>query len=509
MAMCSFADQFSMFDVTPLENLFIEEYMLRAPGDYVKVYIYGLRLCYHPVKDASVTSIARALGLEEKTVMDAFAYWERMHVLRRTGDTPPSYCYYNLKEAKLSGRGSDGDVPLADRQFNIALQELFQERILQAQDYDRTYRWMDDMHFKPEVVLMLVKYCIDHSGRGVKVAFSTIEKEAVRWAKAGATTLDAAEEHLRTLSVQYEGAQRVLRHMGLNRAPTVDEERLYAKWAQEWGFSLDAILYACSETTKISKPNFAYVDKVLENMYKKQLGTSADMAAAQKSRSDAMRPVREVLEALGEKSVAPTEDLAVLYAGWLGMGFTHEAILMAARQAMRRGKHTMEDVGVLLQAWAKQALYTPEAIEAYLTRRRQNVQRLRTLFEVAGISREPTTADIRLMENWRAQGYELEVLTIAAESARGAGNPMLYISRVVDNWAAKGIVTPEAARAEHEKWVEGLRQRPAESAADPSAAEQSAPRPSKEVGAHRFGQRSYTDEELAELLYTDLDELNS
>ena len=85
MAMCSFADRFSMFDVTPVENLFIEEYMLRAPGDYVKVYIYGLRLCYHPVKEASVTSIARALGLEEKTVMDAFAYWERVGVLRRQG----------------------------------------------------------------------------------------------------------------------------------------------------------------------------------------------------------------------------------------------------------------------------------------------------------------------------------------------------------------------------------------------------------------------------------------
>ena len=72
-----------MFDVTPLENLFIEEYMLRAPGDFVKVYIYGLRLCYHPVEDATVPAISRALGLEEKTVLDAFAYWERVGVLRR------------------------------------------------------------------------------------------------------------------------------------------------------------------------------------------------------------------------------------------------------------------------------------------------------------------------------------------------------------------------------------------------------------------------------------------
>ena len=79
-----------MFDVTPLENLFIEEYMLRAPGDFVKVYIYGLRLCYHPVEDATVPAISRALGLEEKTVLDAFAYWERVGVLRRIADNPPA-----------------------------------------------------------------------------------------------------------------------------------------------------------------------------------------------------------------------------------------------------------------------------------------------------------------------------------------------------------------------------------------------------------------------------------
>ena len=39
MPMLEFDDQFTMFDITPLENLFIDEYMLRAPGDFVKVYI--------------------------------------------------------------------------------------------------------------------------------------------------------------------------------------------------------------------------------------------------------------------------------------------------------------------------------------------------------------------------------------------------------------------------------------------------------------------------------------
>ena len=153
---------------------------------------------------------------------------------------------------------------------------------------------------------------------------------------------------------------------------------------------------------------------------------------------------------------------------------------------------------------------TAEAINAYLSRRRQNIQRCYTLFEAAGISREPTNGDIRMMEQWRTQGYEPEMLAIAAESAKGAGNPMVYIGRVVENWAAKGISTPEAARAEHEKWVEGIRQRAESPAQNADAPRQSAvSRPSKEVGAHRFSQRSYTDEQLDALLYTDLDELNS
>lgn len=48
MAFCAFDDSAALFDSTPVENMFITEYMLRAPGDFVKVYLYALMLCYHP-----------------------------------------------------------------------------------------------------------------------------------------------------------------------------------------------------------------------------------------------------------------------------------------------------------------------------------------------------------------------------------------------------------------------------------------------------------------------------
>lgn len=42
MAFCRRDKADVKFDVTPVENLFIQEYMVDAPGDYVKVYLCAL-----------------------------------------------------------------------------------------------------------------------------------------------------------------------------------------------------------------------------------------------------------------------------------------------------------------------------------------------------------------------------------------------------------------------------------------------------------------------------------
>ena len=68
MAFCAFDDSAALFDSTPVENMFITEYMLRAPGDFVKVYLYALMLCYHPTPRMSLSSMARDLDMTEEDV---------------------------------------------------------------------------------------------------------------------------------------------------------------------------------------------------------------------------------------------------------------------------------------------------------------------------------------------------------------------------------------------------------------------------------------------------------
>lgn len=60
---------------TGIENIFINEYMTQAPGDYVKIYI--LALMYAKMgADISNEAIAKSVGVEEEDVLKAWNYWE-------------------------------------------------------------------------------------------------------------------------------------------------------------------------------------------------------------------------------------------------------------------------------------------------------------------------------------------------------------------------------------------------------------------------------------------------
>ena len=75
MPFCSFSEGAAMFDVTPIENMFLLEYLPGAPGDALRVYLYARMLCLHPELGAGIGDIAKALSMEEDDVQEAFAYW--------------------------------------------------------------------------------------------------------------------------------------------------------------------------------------------------------------------------------------------------------------------------------------------------------------------------------------------------------------------------------------------------------------------------------------------------
>jgi hypothetical protein len=72
MPLFEFDEQYPLFDATPVENLFVQEYLPAAKGDYVKVYLYGLMHTYHPTAGMNLAVMARDLGLSEEDVLSAY-----------------------------------------------------------------------------------------------------------------------------------------------------------------------------------------------------------------------------------------------------------------------------------------------------------------------------------------------------------------------------------------------------------------------------------------------------
>ena len=159
MAFCAFDEGVAGFDVTPVENMFISEYMLGAPGEYVKVYLYGLMLCYHDQARMSLTSMAKDLKATEEEIERAFRYWERNGLVRRVGDNPVCYAYRNVKQLTLT-RAQDPSEKLYNRAFAEEARRILGERLSEASDYSRIYDWMDVYEFPEEVVLMLLRYIV-------------------------------------------------------------------------------------------------------------------------------------------------------------------------------------------------------------------------------------------------------------------------------------------------------------------------------------------------------------
>ena len=447
MAFCAFDEGVVGFDVTPVENMFISEYMLGAPGEYVKVYLYGLMLCYHNQARMSLTSMAKDLKVAEEDVERAFRYWERNGLIRRVGDNPVCYAYKNIKQLTLT-RAQDPAEKLYNRAFAEEARRILGDRLSEASDYSRIYDWMDVYEFPEEVVLMLLRYEMQKSNG--RFSFKVADKTAREWAHRGVKTPEDVDKLVLIDDARKATLKKLLARLGLKHEPSEPEKQLYNKWVDEWGFEEDAIVEACKETVK-GVPTMAYLDGIL--MRQHQLGRHSLWElrrgiTLEKTERDFGRAV---FAGLGRVGVTPSEQDSLMIDSWQQMGFTQEMILMAVHEVHARGMSSLEDVDAKLATWKKQGFTTPEQISAARVRVKAMNDQLREIYVAAGLEKRVNQPDRDLLAKWLGEWkMTMELVLLAAEFARGAGAPMKIADKILSDWQRAGIATVDAARAEHE-----------------------------------------------------------
>ncbi len=482
MATFSFAEGAAMFDSTPIENLFLLEYLPKAPEAFLRVYLYARMLALHPELGDDVPQMARALQMDEAAVHSAFAYWERQGLAVRLTDRPPTYALLPVRGERAGMGVMEEQTYYAYRDFNASLQALFGENLIESREYRMANDWLNVLGYDQNAVLKLVEYGIRTSRSArpkPRSVFERMDKLAAAWADRGCRTLEDVERVISEQEDVYPLAQEVLKRFAQRRRPTQDELELVKKWTGEWGFTQAQIIEACAETTKASKPSFGYLDAVLKNRL------SAINAYWQ--------PLSEALRELDAAQATPTPQLLARYAELMEQGFEAETVKLAAIQCHNKKRTRFEDVEGMLGRWAGLGLYTADAARAYIREMSQKAARVRRLLEASGLDRRPTLNDLALYGKWQAR-FDGAVIDFAAECARGMNLPMTYMDRLLDQWDASGVTTVEAARAAHEANRAARRAGPAGPAGKPAA-----------NPALDYTQRKYTDADYGDDFFIDLD----
>lgn len=260
-----------------MENIFINEYMPGAPGDYVKVFLYASMYAEHGLSMSNET-MAKQLGLEEKQILEAWEYWEKMgavkkHYVNSSGKVDFTVEFVNLKEL-LYGKNTGpakGEAEKKKEEDNVfgnnAVKAMFSNiektlgRALSSGEISEIMSWLLDYGATPEVVFFGIKYCVEKN----KTSLKYIEKVVKEWAADGLTTTDQISERLQELDEKYYRYRRVLKALGFTRNATETEREMMDTWFDQMGYSMERVLEACTKTAGISSPNFNYVNKVLEN----------------------------------------------------------------------------------------------------------------------------------------------------------------------------------------------------------------------------------------------------
>ena len=322
-------------NATVLDNEFIDHYMVRANGEYVKVYLLLLRHMNQSSGYLSVSELADLLECTEKDILRALRYWKSEGLLDYLDDTPddPSPKSTSPSPAASSGLHDvqsgymTSSIPADSVSDSAALAsttniqqyrsrkersefkellfvaEQYLGKTLSATDIDQITYFYDTLNMSAELIEYLIEYCVENGHKSMHY----INKVALSWHEENITTVNLAK----TSSFLYnKKCDCVLNAYGIKgRGPAASEIAYIRKWSEEYGFALEVILEACDRTmNSIHQPSFDYTDSILKRWkdknvrqlkdidavdadYRKEKERAKELAKERKRQQQAQKPV--------------------------------------------------------------------------------------------------------------------------------------------------------------------------------------------------------------------------
>ncbi len=270
-------------DFIPVPADFIEKYMAEANGAYVKVYLYAMNLARKGISEETA-EIAKNLKLLESDVVNALDYWNNIGALKMSKDSVSFGAEKSETAEKPQAKTQKTPAEIAEimtENKSLAdLCEIAQQilgKTLNSKDLETLYWFYDNLGLSPEVISMLLEYCVSKGKRSMNY----IEKVAITWHENGITTIGAAESYTAEERDKSSYFYSLRKLFGIADRNLSKSEEMYLKtWRSEYGMNEDMVAlayeYCILQTNKLS---FPYMNSIIKRWYEKNITTVREAEA--------------------------------------------------------------------------------------------------------------------------------------------------------------------------------------------------------------------------------------
>ena len=322
-------DRGSIAEFTSVSNIFMDEYMPRANGEFIKIYLHLLRLVNsnNDIADELTTErIADKFNMLESDVIRALNYWAEQNLITLSYNSRNEISGITLESilrnryivkgitstetnllASASGQSESIPVPestghiipakrkytpreildFADNDtFNDVqlLAQTYLGRPLSSNDINSILYMIDGLCFDADFNEYIMHACIKDGFNSL----SSIEKRAVEYAKKDINSIEEAKADKKFR----EGISKSIYKI-FGQAPTVPvrkEIAYIAKWTDTYGFTDEIIIEACNRTmAHMHSGNlFNYTDGILTRWYTNNVKDMSDIEKLDKLHSEEM-----------------------------------------------------------------------------------------------------------------------------------------------------------------------------------------------------------------------------
>lgn len=305
-----------------ISNFFIDYYMTHANGEFVKIYLYLLRLLQtgHSI---DIQDIADHFQCTQKDICRAIRYWVDRNLLQLEynqkneliGITVLHIPAPEIKQESDANSGLDllhkptatvtpfpssavsvtpvaskpvpevAPIPVKKNYTATQIRNFGKDAQMESILYQFEMYWghtptnteyqtllyiYEQLEYPAELLEYLIEYCasLEHTSHRY------MEKVAIDWYSRHIRTAEQAKEE----TSAYRALNTAIsKELGLNRVLTPTELRYINTWKNDYAFQQDIIIEACQRASASNKINFKYINGTLTSWYENQVKTLDDI----------------------------------------------------------------------------------------------------------------------------------------------------------------------------------------------------------------------------------------